>query len=211
MRSARARYRHSVLVLFLAGTAGMVASVMLQLLYQNFFGSLYREIGLLVALFMAGLTLGGIAGNRWGSNTVQSLTGRCAVAALLFALFFLFLEFAVTARSLSWALGRVFEYRGFFFVATVVAGLLTGVLFPLTGRLAVVSGRDPGRTGGVLECTDHIGACLGAFLVGIVLVPVSGMIATLKVFRVILFFAGVSLALSALTVRSARSKIDGDD
>jgi len=72
--------------------------------------------------------------------------------------------------------------------ALVAAGLLTGAMFPLAGRLHLAARRlrpaghaEPptdgqiARTAGAIDAADHTGACLGALVTGVVLVPVLGV------------------------------------
>jgi predicted membrane-bound spermidine synthase len=56
----------------------------------------------------------------------------------------------------------------------LAAGVGTGVVFPLSSHIAVLSGRSLARTAGTLDAVDHLGAALGAFLTGVILVPVLG-------------------------------------
>lgn len=201
MSSDRAAYRQSVAVLFLTGIAGMVSSILLLLLFQNFHGHLYRDVGLLVALFMAGLTLGGLTGNRTGRTEKRWLVGGISRFALAYGLFFLVMEGLVHARGRGGQWGELFDHAAFFYGAMIAAGCLTGVQFSLVGRLASVAGRDPGRAGGALECLDHVGACLGAFLTGIILIPVSGIEATLLTLACVEAGAGLWLMVSGLGLR----------
>jgi len=206
MTSDRAASRHGAVVLFITGVAGMVSSILLLLLFQSFHGYLYSEVGLLVALFMAGLTTGGAIANRIGRDAKGWLLVLVGGAALAYGFFFLLLELLATGR-----LGRavpadLLAHPVFFFLAMVAAGILTGVQFPLVGRLAVVCGGEPGKAGGTLESLDHLGGCLGAFLTGIVLIPVSGVGATLKVFGAIEATAGLSVLLAAAMLRFGRGR-----
>jgi spermidine synthase len=189
--SDRRAYRLAVAVLVLTGMSGMVSSVVLLLLFQNFHGSLYRHVGLLVALFMAGLTGGSFFANRVGRDEKGRLLGAIGICSLLSSGFFLAL--AIVGKGLGGLAEVLFSHVVFFYLAMVAAGGLTGAQFPLVGRLAIVCGRDLGRVGGTLECLDHIGACLGAFLTGMVLIPVSGIAATLGIFGWLELLAGVVL------------------
>jgi len=204
MTSDRAAFRHAAAVLFATGTAGMVSSVVLLLLFQNLHGSLYRDVGLLVALFMAGLTAGSWLGNRLGREQKGALVGRLAVAAAAFGLFFLALAWAAVGGPSAGLAGTLLGKRTFFYTAMILAGALTGMPFPLVGRLGVACGRDPGRTGGVLESLDHLGACFGAFATGIILVPIGGIIRTLLVFAITEIACGVSLALAVFALSPKR-------
>jgi len=196
MPPARLAYHLAVGALVLTGMSGMVSSIVLLLLFQSFHGSLYRHVGLLVALFMAGLTVGSLLANRVGRDEKSRLVGYIGLCALAFGGFFS----ALGMVSDGWYGGLaevLFGRTTFFYLAMIAAGALTGVQFPLVGRLAIVCGRDIAQAGGTLECLDHVGACLGAFLTGIVLIPVSGIAATLGVFGCLEFLAGLLLLATA--------------
>ncbi|MCX8038552.1 MAG: hypothetical protein N3D11_16165 [Candidatus Sumerlaeia bacterium] len=188
-------YPAAVGTLAAAGMVGMAASIILLLLYQNFHGALYRQVGLLVALFMAGLTGGSLAANRFGSDSARPLLVRLGLCAAAFSLFLSSIAvLAATGAASLW-----FGHALVFPLAMIAAGALTGAQFSLVGRFAAACVRDVGRAGGVLESADHLGACAGAFLTGIVLIPVSGIAASLAV------VAGVELAAGAIVLASARS------
>lgn len=212
MTSDRAAYRHAAVVLLLTGAAGMVSSIVLLLLYQNLHGSLYRDVGLLVALFMAGLTVGSLAGNRIGRDEKAVLSAWIGGSAIAYGVFFFALESVSAGGTQGWIETRLLGYPAFFYLAMILAGVLTGLPFPLVGRLAVVCGHELGRAGGTLESLDHLGACAGAFLTGIVLIPISGIVATLKVVKLIELAAGISLLLAAVILwRSVNPTSKGND
>ncbi len=188
-------YSAAIGALAAAGMVGMAASIILLLLYQNFHGALYRQVGMLVALFMAGLTAGSLAANRFGRDAPGALLVRLGLCALAFCL--LLGSIALLAGT---GVGRQwFERPMVFPLAMIAAGALTGAQFSLVGRFAGACGRDTARAGGVLESADHLGACVGAFATGIVLVPVSGIAASLAV------AAGVELAAGAILLALARN------
>jgi len=201
MRPARAAYPVALAALVLAGASGMVSSIVLLLLFQNFHGSLYRHVGLLVALFMAGLTVGSLLASRRGRDEKARLLIGAGCCALAFSAFFGILG----AVSKGWTGGLgdlLFSHASFFYAAMIVAGALTGVQFPLVGRLAAACGRDIGKAGGTLESLDHLGACLGAFLTGVALIPVSGIAATFGLFGWLELMAGIVLLVAAWRLAS---------
>jgi predicted membrane-bound spermidine synthase len=59
-----------------------------------------------------------------------------------------------------------------------LTGLLGGAAFPLAAGLQQGLTHKVGATAGVIIAADHAGACLGALLTGILLVPVLGTAAT---------------------------------
>ena len=74
-----------------------------------------------------------------------------------------------------------------FMILVVGAGVLTGSEFPLVNEILIQEGFAAGRSAGVVDGFDHLGACLGAALTGTFLVPLLGTIQSS------LFIAGLNL------------------
>ena len=72
--------------------------------------------------------------------------------------------------------------------------MLGGAAFALAGRLQLDTTGLPGAAAGSIVGADHAGACLGALLCGILLVPVFGTVATA------LLLAGIKLSAMALLI-----------
>ncbi|MFH0980268.1 MAG: hypothetical protein V2A79_01850 [Planctomycetota bacterium] len=103
------------------------------------------------------------------------------------------------------ALGSVQDTRlAFAFVewavSTMVAltGVLGGAAFALAGGLQLAVTGDAARAAGSINGADHAGACLGALLTGIVLVPVFGTATTA------FLLVGVKLAAAVLLIAARR-------
>jgi spermidine synthase len=151
--------------------------------FQNLYGYVYQRIGWIVALFMGGLVLG----SGWcqaSSRRVREpdarrrhLWSRLIAADAALALL------ALAAPVLLPALGdlrasatnmALVEWS----VSALVAmtGVLGGATFALGGSLHVELTGCVGTTASVIDAADHAGACLGALLCGILLVPVLGTV-----------------------------------
>jgi len=178
---------------FAAGAAGMAAELIILYAYQAHLGSLYREVGLVLAAFMAGLSAGSQSANRriaagGGSITVFRLAlgvlaGTCAALALVLA--------GVGADWPLW-LVRIVLLLAMFSVAAAV-----GFMFPLAGHLAVARGRPLSLAAGSLDAHDHLGGLSGALLGGLLLLPAAGQsLAFLALAAMVL-----AAALIALRVR----------
>ncbi|MGB2987319.1 MAG: hypothetical protein WBE26_15750, partial [Phycisphaerae bacterium] len=74
----------------------------------------------------------------------------------------------------------------------VLTGILGGAAFPLAGGLKVGTSGRAGAAAGSVVGADHAGACLGALLCGILLVPVFGTAAAA------FLLAGIKLGSAAL-------------
>jgi predicted membrane-bound spermidine synthase len=146
------------------GAAGMAVEVAVLIAYENAAGTLYTGIALLTALFMAGVGLGSFAALRLVPRR-PTLTGIAVDAAMLALLLASgpLLTHAASAPALiaSWSL---------------LAGGITGASFPaLLGRFAAAAGGDQRPAALAIEAADHLGAAVGALLMGAVWLPVFGV------------------------------------
>jgi spermidine synthase len=183
-RRARSLATDGVVAVLSGGFFGLAIEVVLLLSYQNVAGSLYQALGLLVGLFMAGLAGGtllarlacrrrSVAGLRGWARLVD--LASVAVAAAAFAV-------PLAGGLEAWAAGG----------CLAAAGLCTGATFPSAVALVEAgSARGQGRAAGIADAADHLGACAGALLVGLVALPVGGAAAAVLV---VVAFKAVSLA-----------------
>lgn len=171
----RRAYLGAVTAIGVVGGAGLALELVLTFSYQSLFGSLYRELGLIVAAFMGGLVLGGAWINRRLENR-PGTNGFLGIVMLVLAAFTAALPWIQLPASLG-AL-PLWAGQALLLLLVLVAGAGTGVVFPLSSHIAVLSGRSLARTAGTLDAVDHLGAALGAFLTGVILVPVLGRTTT---------------------------------
>ena len=163
-----AGFRRGLLV-FTAAFVGMVQETILILYYQVKAGVLYRDIGLLLMAFMAGLTLGSLVVNQ-GMKRAGDRAQRRWGLAILGGFFLLTSGMAVAdwGKRFPRALGDGGPLvASGFFVAAVFAqaslyrvGNQEGVIAPLYGA-------------------DLLGGCLASLLAGLVLVPLLGWMSPL--------------------------------
>ncbi len=154
------------------GCAGMGLELVAIYMYQNLYGYLYREIGFLVAVFMAGLTVGAILG-RWIAHlpNAQRILIRVLFGMAGFTFLFPFFLWGLSMIQPGHSIGLT-VYGGLI----LVTGCLVGVVFPVA--VAVLAERQSGDGGKVVafaDAADHLGGALGAFLPGILLFPLFGV------------------------------------
>ncbi len=172
---SRRAYLGAVTAIGVVGGSGVALELVLTFSYQSLFGSLYQELGLIVAAFMGGLVLGGV----WINRRLDKHPGSSkflGVVLLVLAGFTTALPWIQLPASLGvlplWA-GQIL-----LLLLVLAAGVGTGVVFPLSAHISVLSGRPLARAAGTLNAVDHLGAALGAFLTGVILVPVLGRTTT---------------------------------
>jgi len=151
------------------GFFGMSSNLILILCFQITFGFIYQKIGLLIAAFMTGLSLGSIFMTK---NLVRikkdvSVFRYIEFSTVLFSFFLLsILNFLI----------KMPNSEILFYLLSMISGGLVGAEFPLANKIYLQK-----RKGsiGFLYATDLLGGCLAAFLISIIFVPVLGIINTL--------------------------------
>jgi spermidine synthase len=150
------------------GLAEMVLEVVILFAFQVLHGTVYAEVSLIVTAFMAGLALGGTMSNRLlpslSSPSIGGIRRTLVVVQVTIAcysgIFPLILSLPIPVPTVVFPL------------LALVAGVLTGMAFPLAA--ALMKG-GIGRVAGSLYGADLIGGCLGALLGAVLFVPVFGI------------------------------------
>ncbi|MBF0507364.1 MAG: hypothetical protein HQK57_00350, partial [Deltaproteobacteria bacterium] len=170
------------------GFSAMTVQILLLYIFQNAYGVLFQDVGLITALFMFGLAAGGYIASNW-RICPSSPVKRLVVVEICFALVIL---------ATGW-LGRGELPQALLWGLIPLAGMLAGYQFPvlfaliMTGCQGETADQDQaminpaGRAAAVLETSDHLGGALGAVLAGILVVPVLG------IWRASLLLGGVKL------------------
>jgi spermidine synthase len=176
------------------GLGTLALEILVLVLYQIRFGSLYRELGLLVAAFMAGMAAGSALWSRRagqhkpGPSLLAGLQGGLAVLAVGLALW---LKWGVAFSAAGWALPAQLGY----ILVLAAAGFASGGIFALSAaRLTEISADAPGVSGR-LYAADLLGATVGTLGVSLIVLPVWGIVATLGLLA---FFHAGAAALALL-------------
>ena len=171
-----------------SGAAGIGISILLMHVYQTRHGSLYLHVGLLSALYMAGLAAGaaGFAA-LLARRPAPDSAGSSAPAARQTTVLQGVLILAHTA--LLAAIGYWPEHAWHhvaFGVAFLLGGLCAGGYFPLAAARMTEAGIEAGRAGARLETADHLGATAGSLLTGLLMLPLLGNRLTLLALALLL-------------------------
>jgi spermidine synthase len=160
------------------GFFGTAMSILLILSFQTLYGYAYGWIGLLVAAFMAGLALGSWMMNRdlqrsqdW-TMTLIGLESFIALFCLLviFILYFLYSSGKEPVNLWTDKIG--------FLLMNLLSGFWVGLEFPLSSMIFAGNEKGVARTAGILYAADLLGAWAGALLVGVIFIPVLGILLT---------------------------------
>jgi spermidine synthase len=169
----RAAPRYAVLVaVFTTGLSTMTMQVALLFAFQSVYGFVFEMVGLIVAIFMAGLALGATLTRL----LVPDQTDRRVLAFVQLAVALMALG---VAAALPWAGGLASPTAVFvaFAAFTFVSGILNGADFPLATSCFLALDRRPERSASIVYAVELLGACGGAALASAVIAPVLGIVA----------------------------------
>jgi predicted membrane-bound spermidine synthase len=154
-----------------AGFIGMILEIILILLYQNKNGILFRDIGILLMMFMVGLSLGSLFVNKLFLNmNTQNKKNRILGTSLLlgFSLVIVVVYIFIKTDLIT---NLVFISLALLLDGMFVAGIFSFVsLYKVENQQAVIS---------QLYTADLIGGSLGSLLASLVLIPVFGFYTSL--------------------------------
>jgi len=165
------------LVIFVSGFAASALEVVLLFGFQILYGSVYRQLGVIVTLFMAGLAVGAWVAvrSKGGESPAQQSRAKSGLAGLAFAV----AAFAAALPFVLAGLGRAgsgpLALTG---VQMTIAGLtlllaiLIGMGFPLACRARFENGAAAAAK---LYTADFVGASLGALLSSTFMIPLVGV------------------------------------
>ena len=160
------------LAVFTTGLSTMAMQIALLFAFQSLYGFVYEMIGLIIAIFMAGLASG-------TAMTHARVRERASLKALAWvqggiALFALLIALTLPLSALLPSGTAVFA---FFAALTFTAGLLNGIDFPLTAAAFRAVNRRPERSAGLVYGIELAGACAGAALASVLVAPIMGIVA----------------------------------
>ena len=168
-------YLSQVLIM---GLGTMALEILVLILCQIHLGLLYRQLGLLIAAFMAGMGTGGAWGVRLG------IRGRATPAVLAacqggLALLALALALALPALSTATAASSEIFLQATYVIVLFSAGFAGGGVFSLASTLWLQSRPATPWRDGLFYAVDLLGATLGSLGLSLILLPVWGILPAL--------------------------------
>jgi spermidine synthase len=183
----------------ITGLTLMAVQVLLLLGFQAAYGYVYQQMALLIAAFMAGMSLGAwrgriIVSRHLGATVCNLRALRALQIGIAICPLVLLCVLWYCLRTTSPA-GAAIGANIFFPILALLAGTLGGYQFPLASAVYFPAA-EPKSLGG-LYALDLLGAAVGALVISTYLVPVFGfvrtavLLASMNVFPVLL--AGIAL------------------
>jgi spermidine synthase len=165
-------------VIFTTGLAGMIFNLAVIFTFQTFYGYLYHQIGLLIAIFMFGVAL--------SSFFITQRLDRIKRDSLLFLkievviIFFSFLfpfVFSISSQYLEKTATSLLVYT-VFLIMSFSSGAWIGLQFPLATKIYLgtpARGGTFGHVAGLLYGADLLGGFFGGLFGGVLLLPILGL------------------------------------
>jgi spermidine synthase len=182
------------------GFAGMLLDLLILLTFQSVFGHVYGWIGLLMASFMAGVTVGALVGRRWSHKASD------VAVPLLLTETGMLLFCAIFPRLMSGLAGLTAAHwpsvMSLFLGVEFLAGVLTGLPFPLAAAWKLRDGEAEGYAAGVLQASDLLGGWVAGMLGTAFLLPLGGIPGTCGI---VVCLKGVSLGYILLGIMAIRT------
>ena len=180
----------NIILVLSSGIVSMGTVIVLMYLYQSRFGSLFLNIGMISAAFMAGLTAGAIFAAKL---VLRRDSSKISFIVLIVLAIHVEVLLAVCYFGVYFTTGLSFA------LVFALNGLINGFYFPCASKILVERNFGTPESGAVLESADSFGAVAGALFSGILLVPIAGTDGSLLIFALIIlvnfpliYFSGFS-------------------
>jgi spermidine synthase len=205
----------AVLTFGVTGFAAMATQIAWTRAISLAIGSSTYAFSLIVSVFILGLSGGGMWGARAAARTVDPVAALAkvllliglfgaALAALLGygPLFF----FVLIARGQDWSYELLLAAQAACIgVLILIPSFLMGATMPLTMQIAARFSDSPGRTVGTIYAVNTLGAILGSFLGGLLLLPLLQLQTTLNLMALLYAVPGVVLFWNSPSRREKKS------
>lgn len=174
------------LVSLTTGYCGISIELSLLFLFQVIYSTLYLDIGLLFVAFMIGMAVGGILSKRFLSSELNYLI-LIETLNLIFPFLIIVGFVCFDLRSLSIPSARLF-----FSSLLLLGGFLSGAEFALLFPSASVK---PTESASAIYSTDLLGSCAGAFITGILAIPLLGIQKSILLISIVKFSSWLPLII----------------
>ncbi|MFH1050805.1 MAG: hypothetical protein V1779_07745 [bacterium] len=153
-------------VMFSAGYALSLSEIIIIFSFQIIFGYVYQYIGIIIALFMFGMSIGAFAVNKY-----EKFKGKNSIPVYLIIIIAFLISLPLMLKGMnSINIHEIFIHI-VFAVLSLFVSFLTGGLFTL---LSLKYEGNSTKTAGNIYSADLFGSALGAILVSVFLLPLIG-------------------------------------
>ncbi len=181
----------------ITGMNEICLQVIIILAFQFIYGYMYYQLGFILTSFMIGLTLGSF----WIIKSMDRIEDERPLYIKTQAWLSIYpLILAITLVAIAKinqfkpGIGNMLQIS--FVILPVLAGFIGGFQFPLANKIWLKDSKDIGKTTGLLYGIDLFGSCLGGLVIGMILIPILGIIQTCILLSAINIFIFVLLSNS---------------
>ncbi|MBI5418359.1 fused MFS/spermidine synthase [Candidatus Poribacteria bacterium] len=157
------------------GFSEILFEIVIILAFQSLYGFVYYKVGVVIASYMLGLSIGAylaLRGLRKGIGAYKELI-RIEYFTFLYPLCLMAI-FSILKKII---LSDIIIDMLFIFLA-ICAGVLGGYQFPFATACYQNKNTEAGDAAGALYSMDLIGACLGTLMTNLFLIPIMGVYST---------------------------------
>ena len=202
---------------FLSGAAGLIYQIVWVRMLSLIFGNTTYAVAMVVAGFLSGLALGSYLWGKMVDHAASPvrmyirLEIGIAISALAITALITILDNTITrvmtVKSLESSIWQLIRY-GSVFLILLIPTFLIGGTSPVMSKFYIKNIEKVGLGIGSLYAANTYGGMAGAFFSGILLIPILGMMGTVKVALILnLFVAGAVWLISSKEPVSAEVKI----
>lgn len=185
-----------LLLVLISGFSGISLNLVLVFCLQTFSGYVYLYLGLLISIFMLGLT----SGSLLMSKRLGKINKPWIVLLRIDGLFIIFcLLFSYLLSSLQVLVAKNVDSRITLLLLSCLsfwAGFFVGFEFPLSNKIYLEKGTGKKIPSNILYAVDTLGSFLGVISVSIFLIPIVGIVNTIFLIFFIKFCVFILLATS---------------
>lgn len=175
-RAVHALRRNVLAAIVVVGATEISIEIAALLAFQSLYGYVYYRMAIIVAAFMGGLAVGG----WFGMRAARAGAGGRSFALLQLGITLVPVLLGATIVAIAGLPPDELETWAIYFPVIVVASaVLAGMQFPLAGKLYLRRGQEPGAIGGRLYGADLLGSAVGATAVGVLVLPILGILGTM--------------------------------
>jgi len=162
------------------GFAGMTFDLILIFAFQAIYGFVFSWIGLIIAAFMTGIAVGAmmiVSFSKRAKNEFR-LFKTVDLSIVLFSLFLALI--LILLRFYSAVPLQLPLLKVVFLLLSLLSGILVGAQFPLANLIYsnLKGRREHSGTAGLIYGADLLGGGVGGIIVGVLLLPIVGLIGT---------------------------------
>jgi len=179
------------------GMSQICFQVIILLAFQFTYGYLYYKMGIILTSFMIGLSFGSFLITKIMEkiDDEKSLYLKTQSMLAIYPLILAGTLFAISKiNQFSSSIGSMLQIA--FVILPVLAGFIGGFQFPLANKIWLKDSKDIGKTTGLLYGVDLLGSCIGGLVIGIIFIPILGIIQTCVFLSVINIFIFILISNS---------------